>query len=133
MRLTVDVDIVLQLDQANVLNAIKALQGLGYRPRVPVPFEQFADGEMRQQWIEQKNMRVFTVTSDQHLETEIDLFVNDPLGFERAYAAARKFEVLPGVSAVVCGYEDLIKLKLQASRPKDILDIAELKQIHGEV
>ena len=47
LRLTYDVDLVIQLQPANIQPAFKALQGLGYRPTVPVTAEQFADPAQR--------------------------------------------------------------------------------------
>ncbi len=42
-RLTADLDLALALDTGNVRAAFAALAGLGYRPRVPVTAESFAD------------------------------------------------------------------------------------------
>ena len=133
MRLTVDIDLLVQLDETNARAAIEALQRLGYRPRVPVAFAQFADVRVRQEWLTQRNMQVFSVFSPEHPETEIDLFVSDPLGFDQAYAITSSTIVRPWLAAVVCSLADLLKLKRLANRPKDALDIAELRQIHGEV
>jgi len=54
--LTGDLDIVLQLSRDNVLGALSALASLGYKPRGPVPVEQFADPVVRQSWIDDKGM-----------------------------------------------------------------------------
>lgn len=36
LRTTADLDLVVQLERENVLKAVRALAGLGYRPRAPV-------------------------------------------------------------------------------------------------
>ena len=46
MRFTKDVDLVLSLDRANALSALRALGSLGHRPIVTVlKLEDFADPE----------------------------------------------------------------------------------------
>jgi hypothetical protein len=129
-RATVDVDLILQLDPANVLAAVAVLKGLGYTPRVPVPIEAFADASQRQAWISEKHMLVFSLHSEQHRETEIDLFVNDPLGFDRAYGECLRVEIAPALTATVCSLADLLKLKRDANRDKDRLDIQKLLELH---
>jgi hypothetical protein len=63
-RLTYDVDLVISLESDNVLKAFRALEGLGYQPRVPVTGEQFADASLRRGWIEHKGMKVLNLFSD---------------------------------------------------------------------
>ena len=59
LRLTADLDLVLQLDDDNAAAGIRALTGLGYRPRAPVAAEDFARPACRRAWIEDKGMTVF--------------------------------------------------------------------------
>ena len=130
LRSTVDVDLIVQLDPANLLPALGVLKSLGYTPRVPVPIESFADPELRLSWIRDKNMKVFSLRSDQHPETEVDLFADDPLGFDNAYGRAMQFDIAAGLWATVCALDDLLELKRQADRDKDRNDIQKLKEIH---
>ena len=62
-RLTVDVDLVVDLEPHAAANAIDSLTRLGLRPRVPVPAEEFADAHKRQRWIEERGMQVFTMSA----------------------------------------------------------------------
>jgi hypothetical protein len=66
LRFTADVDIVLDMDQANIARAIRAFTSLGYRPRVPVPFAQYADPQARAMWAREKNLKVFPLWSPDH-------------------------------------------------------------------
>ena len=128
-RATVDVDLILQLEPDNVLAAVKVLKGMGYSPRVPVPIEAFADAAKRQSWMTEKHMLVFSLRSEAHAETEVDLFVNDPLGFDRAYKESVRKEIAPDLTATICSFDDLLKLKRDANRDKDRLDIQKLMEI----
>lgn len=128
LRFTADVDLVLDMRPENLQRAIRALQGLGYRPRAPVRFEDYADAAQREAWRVEKNMKVFSVWSPDHQATVIDLFVDCPFDFERAFATARQHEIVPGLRATFVGLEDLLALKAAAGRPVDLDDIAHLRR-----
>lgn len=131
VRFTADIDLVLDPDPAATGRAIAALAGLGYRPRAPVPFEAFADPLQRAAWAREKGLTVFSVFSDRHPATEIDLFVKTPFDFERVYADADRFEVAAGVEATFVSRADLIAMKRKAGRPQDLKDVAELEATPG--
>lgn len=132
-RSTFDVDIVLELDRANVLSAFAALKPLGYRPLVPITADQFANGEMRKRWISEKGMKVLNLHSDQHLETNIDLFVTEPFDFEAEYRNAFLQELAPGLTLRVASLDTLIAMKRDAGRGKDLVDVDELLKIKGAI
>lgn len=83
-------------------------------------------------WVESKNVKVFSLYSPQHPETEVDLFVEDMLGIEEAMKSAIFSTVAPGVLAPICGIGDLLKLKRAANRDRDRIDIEKLKVIYSE-
>jgi predicted nucleotidyltransferase len=126
VRFTADFDLILDLETDNVSRALGALASLGYRPLVPVPLLHFADPAIRAQWIREKGLTVFTLFSPEHEATEIDLFVQDPFPFDKAYARAARLEVAPGLLATFVSFDDLVFLKQQAGRPKDLEDIQRL-------
>ncbi|MBI4524492.1 MAG: hypothetical protein HY695_11860 [Deltaproteobacteria bacterium] len=98
-RLTIDVDLVVQLETANVLRALEALGSLGYRPVAPVPVEQFADPAIREAWIREKNRVVFGLHNPQHPDTPIDIFATEPFDFEEEFERALVGELAPGLEA----------------------------------
>ena len=132
VRYTADLDLIFDFAEDNVKRALTALAALGYRPMVPVAMEQFADPAIRSGWVREKGMTVFSLVSSQHAATTVDLFAEAPLEFARAYGEAVRFEVAPGLPATVVSLPDLLTLKAQAARPKDMLDIEKLNQIQTE-
>lgn len=58
LRFTRDVDLVLQLAPENIVAAFGALEGIAYRPLVPVTAADFADPAKRTAWIRDKGMAV---------------------------------------------------------------------------
>lgn len=131
-RLTLDIDIVLDLDPNNARRALAALSGLKFRPKVPVALDAFADPDQREMWIRDKNMKVFSLLSLDHPMTEVDLFAREPFDFERAYALRFTDEVVPGVPATFVGLDHLLQLKKEAGRPKDLEDIRWLEHVNRE-
>src|SRR5262245_15818038 len=73
LRTTADLDLVVQLDRDNVLRAMRALTDLGYRPRAPVSAETFADEEVRESWVRDKGLTVFSLWSSRTPTMEVDL------------------------------------------------------------
>ncbi|HVT88996.1 MAG TPA: DUF6036 family nucleotidyltransferase [Tepidisphaeraceae bacterium] len=131
VRFTADVDLLLAVDQQNLTRAVEAIKSLDYRPRAPVPFEQFIDPAQRRRWAAEKNMVVFFLASPKHPATEIDLFLEPPIDFAATYANAVRFEVAPGVAATFCSLDDLIKMKTLAGRARDSEDIKQLRNLRG--
>lgn len=129
VRATQDVDLVIALDPDNILRAFRALATLGYRPLVPITAEQFANAELRRQWIREKGMRVLNFFSDRHRETGVDVFVAEPFDFEHEYPNALRGELAPGVSVRFVSLPTLIAMKEEANRPRDLDDIQHLRWI----
>ena len=58
VRLTCDVDLVLQLDSGNVSKGLNALMDIGYQMSIPAKPEDFANPEMRESWRQNKGMMI---------------------------------------------------------------------------
>lgn len=125
-RLTTDIDLVIGFGGDNAAKVIQALVALGLQPRIPVPATQFADADKRTEWINEKNMIVFSLADPSNPFISVDLFLDPPVCFEdlRRRAVVKKFE---GVDVVVCSREDLIRLKKISGRQLDQDDIKALE------
>lgn len=132
-RSTMDLDLVVRLQQDAIHAAFSALASLGYQPIVPVTAEDFADAPRRASLIATKGMTVLSFHSDQHPETAVDLFASEPFDFEAEHGAAIVEEIVPGVPLRIVRLETLLRLKQQAGRPQDLADIAELQRLHGDM
>ena len=129
LRFTQDVDLVIALDRENIFRAFASLAELGYKPLVPIAAEQFANTELRQQWIRDKGMRVLNFFSDKHRETSVDVFVPEPFDFGREYDEALLGEVAPELEARFVSITALIAMKQASGRPRDLDDIQHLRWI----
>ncbi|MBW1790094.1 MAG: hypothetical protein JRK53_26340 [Deltaproteobacteria bacterium] len=132
VRFTADLDLILDMDEGNLTKAMNAFDSMGYRPRAPVRIMEFVDSKTRDRWVREKGLTVFSLWSEQHPGTEIDIFVEPPISFEKAYRSSIRLEVGHQVEAAVIGIDDLISLKEKAGRPRDLEDIDKLRVLKRE-
>ena len=127
-RLTADVDLILDLEEKAAARAVRALTALGLRPRAPVDPEEFADARIRESWIRDKGMQVFSFFMPNDPLLSVDVFVNHPIEFEGFYERSESCDI--GSCPVrIASIPDLIRLKRLANRPRDQEDIARLEEI----
>ena len=79
----------------------------------------------------QKGMRVFSLIHPKFLTHLLDIFVEEPIPFDEAFA--RRVRISAGNTEVnVAGIKDLIHLKEKAGRPQDQEDIRVLQKLLNE-
>jgi len=127
-RLTADVDLAIDLSEEHVRRAVDALLSLGLRAALPVDPRDFADEAKRREWIEARNMTVFSMRDPANPLLLVDLFARDPMPFAELWEHADRF-TLQGETIRVASIEHLIRMKREAGRPQDAVDIAELEAI----
>ena len=127
-RLTADVDLIVDLDAEQAARTIDALVEIGFQPRVPVNPRDFADQSVRESWIRDRGMQVFSMFDPSNPLRAVDLFVSHPIPFEELWARADQVE-LSDTTVRVASIPDLIRLKRLAGRPLDESDIAHLEAI----
>jgi hypothetical protein len=127
-RLTMDIDLFVDLAPDEAARTVRTLQSLGFKPRAPVPAEQLADPAKRKEWIEQKGMTVFSFHNPGNPMLSVDIFVRHPIPFDQLLARAERM-VIDDVPVYICSIADLIALKQQAGRPQDLQDIEKLRLI----
>ncbi len=119
---------MIDLEPDNVAGAVRALAADGFRPRAPVAIEEFADAAIRQRWIEEKNLEVFSLWHPEMPGFEVDLFVTRPLDFDDAWERRAEVET-ERARIAVASLEDLVAMKRRAGRPRDLEDVAALRAI----
>jgi len=128
LRVTADLDLVIELEADNIRRALEALGSLGFTPTIPVSLTDFADPALRSKWITEKGMQVFSVWSDRFRATQVDLFVQEPFSFSEAWLRSLVAPI-GGAEVRVASIPDLIALKETAGRPRDLEDIEALRRI----
>lgn len=129
-RLTVDLDLVVDLAADPAGKAIEILTSLGFRPRLPVKAEDFADPRTRTEWVERRNLTVFSMHDPSSPLREVDLFATHPIPFDDLVAASTVVPI-DGIDVRVASVDHLIALKQTAGRPQDLTDIEALRRLGG--
>lgn len=127
-RLTMDMDIMLDLSEANLEQAVLAFEGLGYTPRAPVKTAELLSAEKRREWIAQKRAVVFTFIHPDTPFKMIDIFLDNPVDFDKAFERRTRLNI-GGVAVDVASVEDLINMKTICGRPRDMEDVEHLRKI----
>ncbi len=131
VRLTQDVDIVLELEPENVSRTMKALASIGYRPLIPVDPVEFGNDAIRGQWAREKNMIVFQMIDFDDPRTRLDIFIREPFDFSVEYARAF-WDDFGGLKVPFLALDRLLEMKLASGRPQDLIDYHTLKEIRDE-
>lgn len=131
LRATADLDLVIGLAPANCKRGLEALASIGFQPRLPVAIDEFADPRKREEWIEQRNMLVFQLWDPTNPMRSLDVFVKEPIAFDSLLRDAASKDI-NGVVVRVASIEHLIEMKQAAGRPRDLEDIAKLRQIRDD-
>ena len=130
-RVTMDVDIVLAMDGANLQQFIAAAKTAGLQPTIPVAIESLTEPELIGQWVREKGMLTFSLRGPQTMATVLDVLVRPVVAFADLRRDATMAEV-GTISIPVASIEHLIALKTGTGRSKDLIDIEELRKIQAQ-
>jgi hypothetical protein len=78
-------------------------------------------------WARDRGMIVFSLYSDVN-PVVVDLFVRSPMNFEELWTRS-EVRSLEGGEVRVASLDDLIRIKRDAARPQDLVDVTELEAI----
>jgi len=128
-RMTLDLDISMEMSGDNLAKLLKVMKKQGMIPRVPVPAEALLDPEMRRSMIEEKNALVFTFIDPDNPYRQLDLFLGDEHAYDALSRDSEKV-LLEGMEIPVISIDRLIEMKrrIDPPREKDISDILHLER-----
>jgi len=127
-RMTGDLDLAVMLDKENILIFVDAMDGLGYKPRVPVDPRGLADSGVRDSWKKEKGMKVFTFFHPRKAFAEVDILIDEQVNFTEIWE--HRIEYRAGnIIVPTASIDDLIAMKQVSARDKDLSDIAALNRI----
>jgi hypothetical protein len=129
VRVTLDVDLVLDLTPPHPGPALEAFRELGLQPLVPVRLEEFADPAARESWVREKAARVFQLWSEAHRTLRVDLFLEPPFAFQSAWNRRHRAPIAAGLEVSFVALDDLLAMKRAAGRPQDLADIDRLEKL----
>lgn len=127
-RATADLDVVVSLRNAELSKFIAAVKKLGLVPRVPVALEDLLDEKKRSEWMNEKNMLVFTVYHPQNPMESIDVMIDNAERFDD-FLSRKVLMKVGDINIPVISIPDLIYLKEKAGRGRDVIDVQALRKI----
>ncbi len=127
-RFTSDVDLAVELTAENLTSLEKALQRIGFVRRVPVSIQGLADPATRKSWTVHKGMKVYSFMEQDPPGRVIDVMVKPLRDFDDAYAR-RVTVMIHGVAVPLIPIDLLERLKREAGRPEDLLDLKALREL----
>jgi hypothetical protein len=126
-RMTMDVDVLLALDEVNLEHFFAVAEELKLHPTLPVSLKELADPAKRETWIKERNLIAFSLYCKEKIAPTVDVLIGTGLPFEAAYAR-RVGREINGVAVSLAATEDMIALKSLAGRAQDQADIEHLKR-----
>src|SRR3989339_1079054 len=121
-RTTLDLDLVIALDQNNRTQFYKTMRTLGFKSKKPALAKKLVCGE-----ISPGKTRVVSFYRDEF--ELIDVFIQSPLNFEKAFNTRKTFRS-EGLSIPTVSYTELLAMKKASGRDQDLIDIGYLKKIY---
>jgi hypothetical protein len=132
-RVTLDLDIAVQMNAPNLDSLIRAVERLNLQPRVPVSLADIGDPDFVRSMVIEKGALVFSLADFNNPLRQLDIFLSPALSFERLSKGAKWLDI--GSAKVrVASKEVLIEIKNEITplRAKDALDVQELSRLIEE-
>src|SRR5262245_55136988 len=132
-RVTLDIDLALDMDPVNVEKFLQVMRNLGLQPRVPVPARDLMSREAVQRMVAEKGALVFSFVDFDRPLRHVDIFLQDNLSFEELSHGARKI-VIEGRPIKIMGIGKLLETKraITPMRDKDLIDIKQLEKLQNQ-
>ena len=129
-RVTLDIDLALDMEPANVEKFLQVMDKLGLQPRVPVPARDLMSREAVRRMIAEKGALVFSFVDFDRPLRHVDIFLQGNLSFEELSRGARKV-VIEDRAIKIMGIGKLLETKraITPLRDKDLIDIKELEKL----
>jgi predicted nucleotidyltransferase len=113
-RFTKDLDLMIDLSEKHWQKFLKAIGHLDYYTKVP-----------ENKW---KNLTAIAFMNHRDEDKRIDVFLRNPMDFGRAYKNRKVFKI-DNFRISCVSLKDLLKLKNQADRLRDWIDIGSIKRM----
>jgi hypothetical protein len=127
-RSTMDVDIVLAMDQGNLRAFLDMAKQMNMQPVAPVSMEDLLNPVVRKSWVKDKNMVVFGLRPADPSAPTVDVLIDPPLDINVALKRM-KSQTIGNCHVFLASLEDLIILKEKTGRAQDRADIEHLKRL----
>lgn len=130
-RSTYDIGILVDLSDKNLTKLLKTVKELKMVPQLPVNITDIKSEKIRNWWINDKNLIVFSLYKQDEPYHIVDIFLKQLINFNELFRR-KKIIKYNDFEIYVINKDDLINLKLTANRKKDMIDIEELRKLDND-
>ncbi|HMP71816.1 MAG TPA: hypothetical protein PKE55_00995 [Kiritimatiellia bacterium] len=129
-RVTLDIDIALNLTKENLGRFISVVSGLGMTPRVPVPLPSLGNPDVIRMMVHEKHALVFSLIDVNEPLRYLDVFLTEDLAYPNLLPHS-DVVAIDGRAIRIIGCAKLLAIKkaIQPPRDKDELDIRYLEKL----
>lgn len=128
VRTTIDLDLVLAMDDLNLTKFIEVAKRFDLAPIIPVSIDSLKNSKQIDQWHKEKGMLAFALREPQVAGSVIDVLVRPEVTFNELQIDAATVDLF-GRTVKIASIEHLLFMKRIANRPKDRIDIEALEKI----
>jgi len=122
VRGTMDIDLVIQIDELSFSHVEKAMAEIGLQPRLPVTASDVF--HFREEYIKNRNMIAWSFVNANNPTEMVDIIITENLSSLES-VTKQAF----GLNIQVLSIQDLIAMKRKAGRPQDVEDVKVLEQL----
>ncbi len=127
-RATMDVALVLAMDELNLRHFLAAAQTLQLRPDLPVELDALCNAAQLDEWVREKHMIAFCLRPPSKTAPSIDIIVRPKVSFEAMYRNRIEKDI-GGIQFKLASIDDLIALKTDTGRNQDASDVVALNKV----
>ncbi len=129
-RFTNDIDILLALDHENLAKMARIMESLGYQQRLPISIQELGDTQKVQTFIKEKGLVAYSFIHAKEPQFNVDVLVSESMEFEKFSSHVMHAEIW-GLTIPVISIDDLISMKQNSDREKDMQDVVALLELKG--
>jgi len=122
VRGTVDIDLIVQIDEQTFVHAEQAMLKIGLAPRLPVKASDVF--HFREEYINSRNMIAWSFVNPNNPAEMVDIIITENLA-KLAMVTKQAF----GMHVNVLAIADLITMKRKAGRAQDLEDVKALERL----
>ena len=129
-RFTNDIDILLALDHDNLEKMAAIMKEMGYEQRLPISIQELGDTDKVRTLIKENGLVAYSFIHAKEPQFNIDVLVGESMEFEKFTAHTMHANVW-GLDVPVVSIDDLIAMKQNSDREKDVQDVVALLELKG--
>ena len=106
------------------------MKRVGYQQRLPIAIQELSDEQKAHVFIEEKGLTAYSFIHEKYPQFNVDVLVAESMDFEKFSEHTMHAEVW-GIDVPVVSIDDLIAMKKNSDREKDMQDVAALLELKG--